>query len=151
MKNLQNRKKIILMLVLLISIMTTTFAQDSDYSKVEKTLSYYLDGSMMGDYEVIKKAFHADATMRNVSAKHGYRDFIALEVFKKAKKRTEPKPNKTYRITYIDISGNAASAKIEIASPSVTVTDYMQLLKINGEWKIVGKIYDVRRLEGSKQ
>ncbi|HEX8636521.1 MAG TPA: nuclear transport factor 2 family protein [Pyrinomonadaceae bacterium] len=41
----------------------------------------------------------------------------------------------------VDITGNAASAKIILDYPTVRFTDYMSLLKIDGEWKIVNKTF----------
>jgi hypothetical protein len=45
------------------------------------------------------------------------------------------------RIVSIDRTGTAAMAKIELDYPTVRFTDYMSLLKVNGEWKIVNKIF----------
>lgn len=45
------------------------------------------------------------------------------------------------RILSIDRSGNAAIGKIELDYPSGRIVDYMSLLKIGGEWKIVNKIF----------
>ena len=44
----------------------------------------------------------------------------------------------------IDITGTAAIAKVELDYPDVFFTDYMSLLKVDGEWKIVDKIFDRR-------
>ena len=41
----------------------------------------------------------------------------------------------------VDIAGNAAVAKIILDYPSVKFVDYMSLLKINGEWKIINKSF----------
>lgn len=44
-------------------------------------------------------------------------------------------------IESIDVAGNAASAKIILDYPATRFVDYMSLLKIDGEWKIVTKIF----------
>ncbi|MEK7856674.1 MAG: nuclear transport factor 2 family protein, partial [Acidobacteriota bacterium] len=44
-------------------------------------------------------------------------------------------------IESIDIAGNAAIARIVLDYPTVKFIDYMTLLKINGEWKIVNKSF----------
>ncbi|MGH9904872.1 MAG: PQQ-binding-like beta-propeller repeat protein [Pyrinomonadaceae bacterium] len=44
-------------------------------------------------------------------------------------------------IESIDITGNAAIAKIVLDYPQVKFTDYMSLLKIDGEWKIINKTF----------
>jgi hypothetical protein len=46
------------------------------------------------------------------------------------------------KIVMVDITGTAAIAKIELDYPDVFFTDYMSLLKVDGEWKIVDKIFD---------
>ncbi len=47
------------------------------------------------------------------------------------------------KIESLDVSGNAAIAKITLDYPTVKFTDYMSLLKIDGEWKIVNKSFYV--------
>ncbi|WP_108869328.1 nuclear transport factor 2 family protein [Aquimarina aquimarini] len=138
-------KKTIYLLLFFLSFSALTFAQESDYSLIEKTLHYYLDGDLVDDFEVIKKGFHQNAMMKSISLKtKKYRESNALEVFKKAKKRSVSKPNVKSKIVYINITDTAASAKLETESPRAIVTDYMQLLKIDGIWKIVSKIYTVK-------
>ena len=47
------------------------------------------------------------------------------------------------KITDVDITGNAASVKVEEDYPGSVYIDYLSLLKFNGEWKIVNKILHV--------
>jgi hypothetical protein len=49
------------------------------------------------------------------------------------------------RIDWIDVTGDAAVAKLTLIYPAVTFTDYMTLLKIDGEWKIVNKSFFAER------
>jgi hypothetical protein len=44
-------------------------------------------------------------------------------------------------IVSLNIEGSAAQAKIKIETEKVILYDYMNLLKVNGEWKIVSKIF----------
>lgn len=44
----------------------------------------------------------------------------------------------------VDVTGNAAVARIELDYPAAFITDYFSLLKIDGEWKIMNKIFHVR-------
>ncbi|WP_108868685.1 nuclear transport factor 2 family protein [Aquimarina aquimarini] len=136
-------KKTFLVLALFGSI-AFTFAQKSDYSQIEKTVWYYLDGDTQKDYELLKKAFHKNATMKYVSSKKGYTESNALEAFKSIQGK-EPETNRMNRIEYINIAGKSANAKIEVVYPNAVVVDYMNLLKIEGEWKIVSKIYSMKR------
>ena len=90
--------------------------------------------------KLLKKAFHENATMKFIS-NNAYKEVNALEFFKRVINPKNPKQSRTTTISYINISGNTASAKLEIKYPKLTLTDYMNLLKIDNEWKIVNKIY----------
>jgi protease I len=124
---------------LLVCCTSLIFAQESDKALVEKTVTYYLDGGTNNDFETLKKAFHKNATMKFIS-KEGYKEVNALEFFKKVIK-PGPKQNRKTNIISIDITGNAAQAKLEIEYETFVFIDYMNLLKVDGEWKVVNKIF----------
>ena len=52
---------------------------------------------------------------------------------------------RTNEILSIDIEGLAAVAKTELMWPNVRYIDYLSLLKIDGEWRIVNKIWHQER------
>ena len=132
-------KTSITLLLIALSLSTNLFAQDSDYTQIEKIVSYYLDGGTNNDFETLKKAFHKDATMKFI--RNGeYKEVNAIDFFKKAIK-AGPKQNRKTRIAYINVMGNVASTKLEIDYETFSFIDYMNLIKINGEWKVVSKIF----------
>ena len=45
------------------------------------------------------------------------------------------------RVAEVDVAGDAAIAKLELERPDALITDYMSLLKVDGRWMIVNKIY----------
>lgn len=45
------------------------------------------------------------------------------------------------RVAMVDVAGDAAIAKVVLEYPGVTFTDYFQLLKIGGEWKLANKSF----------
>ena len=114
-------------------------AQTSDYALIEKTVTYYLEGGTNNDFETLKKAFHPTATMKYVTDA-GYQEVNALEFFGKGMK-PGPKQDRKTRVVDITIAGHAANARLEIEYPDFTFIDFMNLLKIDGEWKIVSKIF----------
>ncbi len=137
--------KLFLTIMLTFSIAFTLSAQKSDYASIEKTIWYYLDGDTHKDYEVLKKAFHENATMKYISSKTGYTEYNALEAFKSIKGKS-PETNRVNRIVYINIAGNAASAKLEVVYPKAVIVDYLTLLRVDGNWKIVGKIFSKKNI-----
>jgi len=44
-------------------------------------------------------------------------------------------------IISLNIEGNAANGKIRIETEKAILFDYMNMLKINGEWNIASKIF----------
>jgi len=132
-------KKSILSLILFFTISTVALAQDSDYKLIEETVSFYLDRGTNNDFETLKKAFHPDATMKFVST-DGYKEVNAIEFFERVTK-PGPKQDRETSIAYINVSGNTASAKLEINYATSSITDYLNLLKIDGKWLVVNKIF----------
>ena len=125
---------------LFLFVSTFAQAQEKELAAIATTLNYYLDGGTNNDFETLKKAFHTDATMKFINGKGEYNTVNAIKFFKKGMK-PGPKQNRQTRITSIDVNGHAASARIEIDYPTFRFIDYMSLLKIKGEWKIVNKIF----------
>ena len=132
--------RILFLCVTWASIHLPIFSQTSDYAQVEKCIENYLRGDTQKDFETLKPSFHPNATMKYVSSKSGYQEYNALEVFEGDKGR-EPEKNRTDSIAYINITGKAAQAKVEVNYPTMTVVDYLHLLKIEGQWMIVSKIF----------
>ena len=116
----------------------SSFAQESEIQRIEQAVNHYLEGGTNNDYETLAKAFHPTATMKYI--REGYQEVNALEFFKGIMK-PGPKQNRITRIVDINLSGHAANAQLEIEYPTFFFIDYMNLLKIDGEWKIVNKIF----------
>jgi hypothetical protein len=74
-----------------------------------------------------------DGKLTNLSAE----EFAKFFSGKQAKDEAERKRT----IESLDVSGNAAIAKIVLDYPTIKFVDYMSLLKIDGEWKIVNKSF----------
>ncbi|MGI9543285.1 MAG: nuclear transport factor 2 family protein, partial [Cyclobacteriaceae bacterium] len=87
----------------------------------------------------LKQAFHPTASMKFVSDE-GYKEVNAVEFFQGVMK-PGPRQSRQTHIVDINVSGNAASARVEAVYPTFKFIDYMNLLNIDGEWKIVSKIF----------
>lgn len=131
-------RKILIFVCLTLFGLMRLQAQESQYESIENTLNYYLEGGTANDFDMLKKAFHPTATMKSVGDE--YKEVNAIEFFNKNMK-PGPKQDRVTRITSINVSGNAANAKIEIEYSTFMFIDYMNMLRIDGEWKIVSKIF----------
>ena len=138
--NLLAMKTPLLAIVLMFSCHALLHAQDSDYKLVEQAVNYYLEGGTNNDFEMLKKAFHEDAMMKYMRD-GAYTEVNAIEFFGRGMDASKPPQNRETRVAEISVSGHAASARLEIEYPTFMFVDYMNLLKIDGEWKIVNKIF----------
>ena len=139
-------KKIALLLIVTLAgavavLRPITSAQDKDEAGVRKAINYYLQGHATGNGENHKKAFHPEAKLFWIRdgqfAQRTSADYIAGAPGKPAADEAQRKRS----IEMIDITGNAAVAKVVLDYPDRKFTDYMSLLKIDGEWKIVNKTF----------
>mgnify|MGYP001800989013 CR=1 FL=1 len=119
-------------------------AQSSAVQGVEKALNYYLDGGTNNDADMVAKAFHPAAELKFVTDE-GYQE-VSIDDFL-ARIKPGPKSNRKTSIKYINVTGQAASASVEIDYADFTFLDYFNLLEVDGEWKIVNKIFFKRMKE----
>jgi protease I len=121
------------------SLSTQAQSQKQEVDQITTTLNYYLEGGTNNDYATLAKAFHPEAMMQSVGG-NGHQNVNVLEFFKKGMK-PGPRQNRTTRIVSVDVQGNAAQAKLTITYEGFRFIDYMTLLKVDGKWLIVSKVY----------
>ena len=125
----------------------SAFGQD-EKEAVKVPLENYIKAHATGDPEFARKAFHTEGNMTYIrDGKYVTETFDAFikRAFTGKPAADEEKRKTGRRIESIDISGNAAVAKIVLDYPTVRFVDYMTLLKIDGEWKIVNKSFYAER------
>ena len=102
-------------------------------------------GHATGDGEFIRKAFHPDAKV--FSFRDGKLNQLTSAEFA-ARFTGSPAPDEAQRKRWIEsvkITGNAGVGVIALDYPTVKFTDYMSLLKVDGEWRIVNKTFYANR------
>ena len=139
---MNKKAKVLVGLIAYVMCLTTVIAQtQSDDAGVRACIDLYFRGHATGDGENFRRAFHPDAKLFFI--RDGKVTQVTLEQYA-GRATGKPAPDeekRKRRIENIDITGNAAIAKIILEYPGVTLTDYMSLLKIGDEWKIVNKIF----------
>lgn len=104
-------------------------------------LENYIQGHATGNGDFMRKAFHTDAKV--MAFRDGKLMNMTSEEFA-SRFNGKPAPDEAQRkrrIESVEITGNAGVGKIVLDYPTVTYTDYMSLLKIDDEWKIVNKVF----------
>ena len=116
-------------------------AQNAEDAAVRAAIEHYFRGHATGQGEHFRKVFHPDAKLSAVREGKYWQltseEYIARAPGKPAADEAQRKRN----IESVDISGNAAIAKVVLDYPQVKFTDYMSLLKIDGQWMIVNKTF----------
>lgn len=138
------KKLTILFTLITIATLAIAFhvrAQNSEEAAVRQPLDNYIKGHETGQGEFFRKAFHPDAKL--FAIRDGKYWQLTSEEFaaRAAGKPAADEAQRKRTIESVDITGNAAVAKIVLDYPQVKFTDYMSLLKIDGEWKIVNKTF----------
>jgi hypothetical protein len=118
-------------------------ARWADEAAIRQTVQYYFDGGKNRDSVALRKAFHPDARM--LFAKDGKLVVVPIGEYIARVAENRLKPGEVdstkRRVAEVDVAGDAALAKVELERPDALVTDYMSLLKVDGRWMIVNKIY----------
>ena len=115
-----------------------------EYAAVRRVLEQYIEASYTANVELLKTCFHADAVMSgylqaelDIGTPQPFYD--ELEAATSSKDAGE---NYLGEIEFIHICGLMASASIvEVNLLGVNYVNHFHLLKIEGEWRIVSKIY----------
>lgn len=117
----------------------------SEIAAVERTLRIYFDGLYEGDTKKLGEAFHPASHLYSVGADGAAADLPRAEWFKMIESRPSAKSKgdeRRDRIVSIDFSGPAtAFAKVECQIPPRYFTDYLTLLKLDGQWTVIAKAF----------
>ena len=120
-------------------------ADEKEKAAVRVPLENYLKGHETGNPEFMKKAFHTDGDLMFIrDGKFTTRSFADYISGMSGKPAADEDKRKRF-IESIDVSGDAAVGKIILDYPNAKFVDYMTLLKIDGEWKIVNKSFFMER------
>lgn len=135
----------VLVLSLLLLIATPLLAggptAGAEDAAIRAAIEHYFNGQATGDGAHFRKVFHPDSklffTRDGKLAQRTSEEYISGAPGKPAPDEAQRKRT----IDWIDVTGDAAVVKITLTYPAVTFTDYMSLLKLDGEWKIVNKTF----------
>jgi hypothetical protein len=116
-------------------------AENAEEAGVRATIENYFRGHATGDGAYFKQAFHPEAKLFFIRDGKLTTRTSAEYIAGASGKAPADEPERKRRIESIDITGNAAVVKITLDYPTVRFTDYMSMLKIDGEWKIVNKTF----------
>lgn len=115
-----------------------------DERAIRAVAQAYFDGRERGDTALLGSAFLLpQATM------YAWRDTVLLDLpiptwlvrIANAPRSTRP-PEDRDRVLSIDIDHTVAHMKLETRTRDRVITDHMNLVKVNGRWLVVNKIFE---------
>ena len=122
--------------------MSHTPTRVSEYDRIAEVVQQYIDGARSGRGEDMKRAFHEDATI------FGYvgADLFAgpIQQLYAWNDENGPAAELQARIASIDLIDTVATVRLELDNwTGQRFTDLFTLLKIDGEWKIMNKVFQL--------
>ncbi len=112
----------------------------SDYDAITKTVQHYIDGAKSGKGEDMKPAFHEDATIFGYTGPDLFGGPIQ-QLFD-WNDQNGPATGLKAQIASIDVINTVATVRLELDDwTGYRFTDLFTMLKVEGEWKIMNKVF----------
>lgn len=112
----------------------------SDQEAISKVVQHYIDGAISGKGDDMKPAFHRDATI------FGYvgPDLFAgpIQGLFDWNDQNGAAVGLQTKFASIEVAGTIATVRLELDNwTGHRFTDMLNLLKVDGEWKIMNKVF----------
>jgi hypothetical protein len=120
--------------------MSNTSTNVNEYDAIEKIIQPYINGAKSGKGEDMKPAFHQDATIFGYAGP----DLLAgpIQLLFDWNDENGPATGLKARIASIDLIDTVATVRLELDNwTGHRFTDLFTLLKVDGEWKIMNKVF----------
>ncbi|AYD03419.1 nuclear transport factor 2 family protein [Neorhizobium sp. NCHU2750] len=114
----------------------------SEEQSVEAVVHLYVDGMALAHAGALRKAFHPKASI--IGNYRGEVEWLSLNEFIDAvssEGATDNGSKTLIQIEAIDVTGDAATVKVVDEFAGMRFSDYLSLLKVDGRWLIVSKVY----------
>ncbi|EZP67840.1 nuclear transport factor 2 family protein [Pseudomonas sp. RIT357] len=113
-----------------------------DYNAIVTVLNHYNEGGKQAKSSLMKPAFSEQATIFGVDGEGKLTGGPIQGLFDIIDSAFRPSPEAEGAIVNVDIVGTAASARIDTNDISgFCFTDFFNLLKVDGKWTVISKIY----------
>ncbi len=120
-----------------------TNSKETDFDKINHIINQYFEGLYLGDTALLAGIFHPDAWLKAPNKRRSLTTWLD-----DVSQRESPKQLGQafdFKIISLDLIKDQAMAKIECPLFDFHYIDFLGLLKENGHWLIVNKMYtDIR-------
>lgn len=116
-------------------------SERGDEVEVRAALHYYLAGLATGNGEHFRRVFHPDARLYSVRDGRLTQRTVAEYVAGAPGRPAADEAKRRRWLERLSVAGSAATAEIVLDYPDTRVIDYVSLLRVDGEWKIISKTF----------
>jgi hypothetical protein len=115
--------------------------QTADYNAVIATAEKYVEGLRTGSVGIIEEAFHQEAVMYGFT--NGQLLGGPISNLYKFVETNGTAPDITTRLDVLAITPTTAVVRVDMEKDAIGAdyNDYLTLIKINGSWKVIAKVY----------
>lgn len=128
-------------LTLLVCLPFFCFAQQNEIEAITTTVNLYFEGMIQRDRTKLEAAFHPEARLI------GYRGenftVTPFEIWASGTAKGDPREPSQFQnsIKAIRVEGYTALVETELFWPGIYYYDFLTLIKVAGNWKIVHKTW----------
>ncbi|MFP2907086.1 nuclear transport factor 2 family protein [Pyxidicoccus sp. 3LFB2] len=114
---------------------------ETDAAGPREAVELYLRGHATGQVEPFRQAFHPE--MRMFFNREGaFTQRTAAEYLAGVSGKAAPdEARRKRRIVSLDVTGDVGVAKVVLDYPEALLTDYLTVMKVDGTWRIVHKVF----------
>ena len=111
----------------------------SDHEAIVGLLNEYFDGLFEGDVEKLRTIFHDDAWLKGNNYRKTLNEWLEAVASRPIPRDEGMEYN--FKIQSLEIIGDQAMAKVDVPLLAAHFIDFLGLLKEDGQWKIVNKMF----------
>lgn len=119
--------------------MTSTDVKPDDFTIITDIVHQYFDGLYYGDATKLTAIFHSDAWLKAPGKRRTLEEWLS-DVANREAPKTQGRAYK-FMLLSLDVVQDQAMAKIHCPLFDFNYIDFLGLLKENGQWRIVSKMY----------
>jgi hypothetical protein len=113
-------------------------------AEIRVVVNRYLHGIQFNDVNDFQAAFWPDAKLLFVKKDGSIGQLTQPEWYAMFASVAGKEEKGAFEVLAVDVTGNAASVKVKETYPTSIYVNYLNMLQLGGEWRIVNKIYASR-------
>lgn len=116
----------------------------NDDQSIRQLLSLYFGGLHGGDTDVLRSVFHPGAALFAAPGGERYHKTLDAYLAGVAARPSPQQLGEPFRMSVlsVDVVNNIGVAKVHVPARGLNYFNYLSLLREDGRWRIVNKVFD---------